>query len=277
MLCTVRTTATRSTVLYGRLSLRKYATAAGKDPLNTPTTFPGKAALPPFANGSGKDPLNAPSTFPPKLDLPPSPKPEDMNRFTWLRLTGKGYLVFYKTAFKTVWSNYKESKALQARPEPKNYTRAEWQLIRRARPDTIKLPFFALLLLICGEFTPLVTYFVPSILPNVALLPWQEKQRIDPLAIRKARLETKEHQEYLRQDNAMIDMWGGVKGLNEQEVMRALLERGHPDLDSVPSDGVDSMRKPRSILDGLLALDRAKRLQAAKKRPAGAVGDRARK
>ena len=52
-------------------------------------------------------------------------------------------------------------------------TRADFQLIRRARNNVNKIPPFVLLWMICGEFTPLIVIFVSGLVPRTIWIPKQ--------------------------------------------------------------------------------------------------------
>lgn len=50
-------------------------------------------------------------------------------------------------------------------------SRAQYQLLRRTQVDFPKIPFFAVVALVCAEMTPLLCYAVPEITPLTCLLP----------------------------------------------------------------------------------------------------------
>ncbi|KAK0517328.1 hypothetical protein JMJ35_000483 [Cladonia borealis] len=122
--------------------------------------------------------LNPPSTtHPPPLDLP-SKDPETPPYKYYYRL-GKAYATFYKTGLKAIWTNHKAVRALNppsdllAAVRSDRLTRANFQLIHRSRADIRKIPPFILLWLVCGEFTPLVVYYVSAIVPRTIWIPKQ--------------------------------------------------------------------------------------------------------
>lgn len=105
-------------------------------------------------------------------------------RFDYYKRLGSSLLRFYKGGLKKVFVNRKESKSLGydassvqlAILYPKLYTsgapitRADYQLWLQAKSDFRKLIPFAMVLTICGEFTPLLLPFLPkSILPKTCL------------------------------------------------------------------------------------------------------------
>ena len=52
-------------------------------------------------------------------------------------------------------------------------SRGEWLLIRRSNQDIKKVPLFALVFMICGEFTPLVVIFLSGVVPRTCKVPRQ--------------------------------------------------------------------------------------------------------
>ncbi|KAI0424349.1 hypothetical protein F5Y09DRAFT_143264 [Xylaria sp. FL1042] len=158
------------------------------------------------------DPLNPPaSTRPPPLDLPvrdPSTK-----LFTHLFRLGKAYMTFYKTGLKSILTNRKLLRNLPDTPPPylpsasasasargtaskatiaataappsstsafapspnksANPTRSTLLLRARVAHDTRRLPLFVLILLVCGEFTPLIVLLFPRVTPYTCRIPTQ--------------------------------------------------------------------------------------------------------
>lgn len=136
-----------------------------------------------------------PSTLPPVLTTPT--RQAEQSAPAYYFALGKSYLSFYKTGIKSVYTNYKLSRPLSSRPLPTSsvtpgqsqpthsssdqsnassvpLTRAEWQLLRRSRDDLRRVPIFALVFAICGEFTPLVVVFLgPSVVPRPCRIPKQ--------------------------------------------------------------------------------------------------------
>jgi hypothetical protein len=132
------------------------------------------------------------STLPAPLVLPDGPvKDEDgsitlSSRASYLFKLGKAYVGFYKTGVKNIWSNYKDYRGLQKRLGGTNIhdlvkyastpsiSRRDYQLYLRTRHDLKKLPPFALVFMICGEFTPLVILALgTSVVPYVCRIPKQ--------------------------------------------------------------------------------------------------------
>lgn len=117
--------------------------------------------------------------------------------FSHLFATGKAYLTFYKTGFKQIYVNtrlvWSLSSASGIPPDtpappgqtaspptlrPAATTRSTELLKRRWRHDIRRLPLFALMFVVCGEFTPLVVLALPSVVPLTCRIPRQiEKLR----------------------------------------------------------------------------------------------------
>lgn len=133
------------------------------------------------------------TTRPPPLELPP--RDPETSTFSHLFRTGKAYLAFYKTGLKNIYLNTRlvwsldsaggiptdtPSSASQAArppvkrvPEHGSTTRSRELLKRRWSHDVRRLPLFALVLLICGEFTPFVVFALPRAVPFTCRIPRQ--------------------------------------------------------------------------------------------------------
>ncbi|EHA48446.1 hypothetical protein MCOR27_001294 [Pyricularia oryzae] len=147
--------------------------------------------------------VNPPATTrPPPLNLPV--RGADTSKAGHLIATGKAYFTFYKTGMAHIAKNYKLSSAVdqnaqQARdagpvatqlaagdassgpvPPPPG-SRAAVILRERLRHDVSRLPVFALILLICGEFTPLVVMLLPRVVPLPCRIP-RQVDKLDRLA-----------------------------------------------------------------------------------------------
>ncbi|TKA63904.1 hypothetical protein B0A49_07571 [Cryomyces minteri] len=147
--------------------------------------------------------VNPPITTLPAPLFVPARKP-DQGLFSYLLATGKSYLTFYKTGIKNIYANYKAARALNERlrntqsiatrdplraPEAvstgrrkgfiedavanKRLTRGEFQLLARNRHDMKRVPVFALMFAVFGEWLPLVVPFVPNLVPLPCRLPTQ--------------------------------------------------------------------------------------------------------
>ncbi|KAJ0117277.1 endoribonuclease l-psp [Diaporthe amygdali] len=158
----------------------KTAQHPDRDPLQPTQTTSPTAANPPA------------STRPPPLALPA--RDPAASRFRHLFLTGKAYLAFYKTGFKQIYINTRLVWSLRsasgippdtpapgttASPptlRPAATTRSTELLKRRWRHDVRRLPLFAVMFVICGEFTPLVVLALPGVVPLTCRIPRQVEQ-----------------------------------------------------------------------------------------------------
>ncbi|OQO08086.1 hypothetical protein B0A48_06880 [Cryoendolithus antarcticus] len=140
------------------------------------------------------DEVNPPlSTCPPPLDLPI--RGDEAGPVYWFRI-GRAYGGFYKAGLKAVWHNHKAASALKKRifsdlkqqPRSRQWksiredavsqglvTRAEYQLLERNAFDVGKLPIFGVLVLIFGEWLPLLVPFMPGAVPGTCRIPKQVK------------------------------------------------------------------------------------------------------
>lgn len=144
--------------------------------------------------------VNPPATTrPPPLLLPTrdpnTPKPPFLSKpnLSHLFATGVAYLKFYKAGLKQVYTNSRllysppssnppnpssptnpgDTPPTPTPPLPDPTTRAYLQFKTRTTHDLKRLPLFALILLVCGELTPLVVLAVPSAVPLTCRIPAQ--------------------------------------------------------------------------------------------------------
>nr|POE92388.1 hypothetical protein CFP56_69635 [Quercus suber] len=159
------------------------------------------AALHAVESGNMPDGVNPPlSTRPPPLELPQRGK--EQNIFRYLYLLGRAYGTFYKNGVKAVWYNRKAARLLRSliekrvrqyvgqanssgktimRPSQLVPTAASWNLVTRAESEILarnsrdlnKLPTFAILVAVCGEWLPLIVPFIPSVVPGTCVIPLQ--------------------------------------------------------------------------------------------------------
>ncbi|KAM0717003.1 hypothetical protein Q7P37_006855 [Cladosporium fusiforme] len=140
-----------------------------------------------------------PSTRPPPLDLPTRGQEAYP---IYLYRTGRAYGTFYKDGLKAVWGNHRAASALKKRvavdinvrkPDlappvsaSKRWStfrneavhrgvlsRAEFQQLERNARDIAKLPFFGLLVVLLGEWLPLLVPFIPNRVPGTCRIPKQ--------------------------------------------------------------------------------------------------------
>ncbi|KAJ5816876.1 hypothetical protein N7447_009109 [Penicillium robsamsonii] len=128
---------------------------------------------------------------------------------------GRAYLTFYKTGLKNVYHNYRASLPLRRKlglpayipisPPRSTHNnrsassitqefklgRAQFQLVRRSARDGRRMIPFTLILIVCGEFTPLVVpIFGSAITPATCRVPSQvEKERVAATARKLAALD----------------------------------------------------------------------------------------
>ncbi|KAL9076391.1 MAG: hypothetical protein Q9161_001107 [Pseudevernia consocians] len=150
--------------------------------------------------------LNPPiTTHPPPLSLPE--KLPDLPKYKYYFRIGKAYGVFYKNGLQAIWTNYKLARALphhvfsggQAKVHQAVrdgiLSRADFQLICRTRHDINKVPLFALIWLICGEFTPLVVIFFTGAVPRTIWIPKQ---------VQKAREEAEKRRSKSKKESVVL-------------------------------------------------------------------------
>ncbi|KAK8096010.1 letm1-like protein [Apiospora kogelbergensis] len=129
--------------------------------------------------------LNPPaSTRPPPLDLPT--REPDASMFSYYYKLGKAYMAFYKTGLKAIYTNRKllseVNHVFQGPPglakqpagsSPIAPTRAAVLLRERTSHDLARLPVFGVLVLVAGEFTPLLVLLFPTLTPLTCRIPKQ--------------------------------------------------------------------------------------------------------
>src|ERR1700712_1360579 len=147
--------------LSSHASLLRYA--------STTTTLPAKLPRTHSVNGPFTT-LPAPLTVPARV--------EGQSFFPSYALAlGKAYLGFYKTGVKNIYTNFKLSRKIQHAINAQHassfsvavtsasLTRSDLQLLVRNWHDIKRVPLFALVLMICGEFTPLVVIALSGVVP----------------------------------------------------------------------------------------------------------------
>lgn len=121
------------------------------------------------------------STLPPPLVLPT--RSPDQGPLSYYFSLGRAYLAFYKTGLKAVYSNHLAARKITASlppgtPAPRAasdglLTRSDFQLLRRSRHDLVRIPLFALVVCVFGEFTPLVVLVLSDVVPRTCKIPRQ--------------------------------------------------------------------------------------------------------
>jgi len=130
-------------------------------------------------------PVNGPSTtLPAPITVPERAEGQSFFPSYALKL-GKAYLTFYKTGVKNIYTNFKLSRDIQhaidaqhassfsAAVASASLSRSDLQLLVRNWHDIKRVPLFALVLMICGEFTPLVVIALSGVVPWTCRIPKQ--------------------------------------------------------------------------------------------------------
>ncbi|KAH8688848.1 hypothetical protein BGW36DRAFT_392269 [Talaromyces proteolyticus] len=182
--------------------------------------------------------LNPPSsTRPAELDLP-APATPDVSTTDKLKryiAIGRAYLAFYKTGLKNVYHNYKASLPIRAalglprflptsppngqsssafldKVEKAGVSRADFQLTHRAAYDIRRMIPFSLLLIVCGEFTPLIVLMLGNaVTPATCRVPKQ--------------IEKWRRQREVRKGAAMVGLENNNSAVSPGEEMKWLANR----------------------------------------------------
>jgi hypothetical protein len=148
------------------------------------------------AKQDGPDKLNPPSTtYAPELAVPS--QKEGQGKLGYLYSVGKAYIAFYKQGIRNVRATSKIAKQLRQkqRAGDKNrtasssaqsssitdtiLTRAEWQIVKRSRADLLRLPPFAVLVLVFGEWLPLFVLWLTPVVPEPCRIPKQVNRDLE--------------------------------------------------------------------------------------------------
>ncbi|KAF2851244.1 hypothetical protein T440DRAFT_467964 [Plenodomus tracheiphilus IPT5] len=192
-----------------------------------PSTIPAKATPPPTKHNrpppsvpAGTEPshsttvptlrakelLNPPDfTYAPPIDVPA--REPNQNAFKYYYSVGRAYVSFYKTSISHVRQTLKLAKSLRAKvaaasttqrnkPSTEILSRAEWQIIRRSALDKLRLPAFGVLLLLLGEWLPVIVVYITPVIPEACRIPQQVLRNLKSIEKRRAaRLEAVEMRE----------------------------------------------------------------------------------
>ncbi|KAH7382865.1 hypothetical protein BKA64DRAFT_697454 [Cadophora sp. MPI-SDFR-AT-0126] len=166
--------------------------------------------------------INGPlTTLPAPLQTPTRQPSQSLPGY--LFALGKSYVAFYKTGIKNIYTNYKASQPLQSTIDKKHSSslsaavkagaldRSDFQLLARNWHDVKRVPMFALVLLICGEFTPLVVIALTSIVPWTCRIPKQIQSD-------RAKLEERRRISFRNLTTKMPEK-GGVEALNRMQLL----------------------------------------------------------
>ncbi|CAI6338966.1 unnamed protein product [Periconia digitata] len=176
---------------------RRHASSSSSVPAKSPSPSPSPPKVP-LPQALAK--LNPPEdTYAPELTIPS--KQPGQNSFKYLFQCGKLYIQFYKKGIANVRSTSKLAKSLRKKQKQQQQqqssrmtsstdaqggrgndtgvlTRAEWQITRRSRTDMLRLPPFAVLVLILGEWMPLVALYLTPIIPEPCRIPRQVERML---------------------------------------------------------------------------------------------------
>jgi hypothetical protein len=253
------------------------------------------SSLPASVSPTTTSPVNPPaSTRPATLDLPQKNANVPGGRFSYYISLGRAYLAFYKTGLINVFHNYRASipfrKSLGLSifiptsppsstdlSNPGKYlrllSRSDFQLLRRSSYDVRRIIPFTIILIICGEMTPLVALALGyRVTPLTCRLPRQmDKERLKRLERKQRALEgvpsslsSLTAMDLLHAKSLPKDIARAVKEASAEDVLRACavfgLSRTHSL--SLPLPGpltsmlVNQMYRPRlKRWFGYLALD----------------------
>ena len=135
-----------------------------------------------------KELLNPPSyTYAAAISVPK--RGPSQSRFTYLYRVGRIYLTFYQTGISHVRQTLKLAKTLRAKVAEHQtarhdgnkrnaaptdvLSRAEWQVVRRSQADRLRLPAFGILVLLLGEWLPLLALYLTPAIPEACRIPQQ--------------------------------------------------------------------------------------------------------
>ncbi|KAL1601782.1 hypothetical protein SLS60_006697 [Paraconiothyrium brasiliense] len=136
-----------------------------------------------------------PETHAPVLHLPPRGH-EAYVKYLWR--CGKSYISFYKQGVSNVRKTLKLAKALRAKASSQAkskdewhtvLTRAEWQIVRRSGNDRLRLPAFAALLVVFGEWLPLLVVYLTPVVPEPCRIPAQIERKLTSIEKRRSERE----------------------------------------------------------------------------------------
>ena len=213
------TTSTRTHNQPRNRALPRSTTTVTTEVITTASASAAASANPPPT--TRPPPLNLPARANPNTPPPPLLSPAN---FSHLFATGVAYLKFYKTGVKHIVTNTRllyssqptqknpsaaaptttttitttttttttgASKQTEAEtqtviPKPPPSSRAHLLLRMRWLHDVRRLPLFALLLLVCGEFTPLVVLALPGAVPLTCRIPRQVKGLLEGVEGKRA-------------------------------------------------------------------------------------------
>lgn len=133
-----------------------------------------------------------PETHAPDLQVPA--RKSGQSYFKYLFSAGRAYINFYKSGISNVRATARLAKTLrQKKAAPGNgeaaLTRAEWQVIRRSRRDMARLPAFGALVLLLGEWLPLIALYITPLIPEPCRIPAQINRKLQKTEARRQERE----------------------------------------------------------------------------------------
>jgi hypothetical protein len=216
--------------------------------VSTTTSLPAKTPRSFLVNGPA-------TTLPATLDVPV--RGEDQPFFPGYALAlGKSYLNFYKTGVKNIYTNFRVSRHIQHIIDSQHasslssavssgaLSRSDFQLLIRNWHDIKRVPIFALVFMICGEFTPLIVIALSNIVPWTCRIPKQvesdrrklEQRRSTSFRNLTTEPPTEERVDKLRRPQLLhiswslglsSQMWDWVGGLPTGLLRRKVTRRVH--------------------------------------------------
>jgi hypothetical protein len=123
-----------------------------------------------------KEDLNPPPfTYAPDLTVPARGSDQGFLSYIWK--AGRSYLAFYKSGVSNVRQTSKLARTLRSQAGATDLhaalTRAQWQVVLRSRKDMLRLPAFAAIFLVFGEWTPLLVMYITPLIPEPCRIPSQ--------------------------------------------------------------------------------------------------------
>ncbi|KAF2444044.1 hypothetical protein P171DRAFT_432130 [Karstenula rhodostoma CBS 690.94] len=136
-----------------------------------------------------------PETYAPELHLPPRGHEAYVK---YIYRCGRSYIAFYKKGVSNVRATLKLAKALRAKASAQVkdkerwhtvLTRAEWQVVNRSGNDRLRLPAFATLLVVFGEWLPLLVVYLTPVVPEPCRIPSQIERSMKAMEKRRTERE----------------------------------------------------------------------------------------
>ncbi|KAI1943368.1 hypothetical protein LOZ12_001729 [Ophidiomyces ophidiicola] len=190
----------------------------------SPSEKPAETQSIPHSSSTSSDLFSAvnplPSTRPAQLELPETSAKSNVLKYAYSQ--AKAYISFYKTGVKNVYHNYHAAVPIWKKLGFNGYlptslppralsgttvfeqlvlqqgvTRAQFQLLRRSAYDVRRMLPFILILIVCGEFTPVIVLALGS--------------RVTPLTCRVPKQLDKDRQKKLQRKNDALRVTASSK------------------------------------------------------------------